>query len=989
MRIKSLIIVLVLAASFVHTCFGQQHTFINYSSEEGLPQSQVNAIVQDSSGFIWVATIGGISRFDGKIFKNYSTLNGLLQNEITELAVDRNNNLWILGSRGLTKYNSNRFTSYPFKTGYRNLSNLYVDVDTLWFTYENKLVKFYNDSLVTIQLSIGKENRVRSIQKDNENHMWLATNTGVYKLSSKFEITDSLDIAFSNKFVKNNSAIYVSSFYNGIYKNFSADPIIDKNVNGDDIYIKDFVIENDNKTFWIASDDKLIKWKEGEFKELNERNGLEYTDINTLFIDSEDVLWIGTNGNGLYKYLGDLITTYTTKDGMNSDIIMGITKKDSVMYALNYLEGINTIYSDTVLNFDVFEGEYLQSGWSLISDNKNIYAAYRNALGVISDSESELFLTNDFFDNESINSLNIDSKDGSIILGLNDGFAKMKGKTFSQYNKQNGFPFAGVKMVKRHSNGSLWICGSNGLFNKSDENIKSYTQSNGLKSNSTYNIAFYNDKVWVGTSNGLYFIEGDQCIQHHFSNSPLDLSINCLFNDGLGRLWIGTNNGITTLLENAGGENEIAHYGLQNGLLGLAINMNAYFVDEEGNVFIGSEKGMIRFDRENLEVLIKKDYPKVTLTDLQLYLKDINWAARGDSLISGQSLPIELYLEPKENYLTFYFSGINTKSPNDVKYRFMLMGAEGELSENWSNPNANNFATFSNLPSGEYTFKVQASTNNESWGNTFTSYSFTIKTPYYATWWFRSLIVVILISMLYLIYRARINRLRQEQDNLFLRTQSKMLALEQQTLNANMNRHFVFNALNSIQYYLNKEDKISANRYLSRFAKLIRKNLDSSQSKQTTLSEEIERMILYMELEQMRFSHKFEFTFDIDPEIKTKQIKIPSMLFQPYLENSIWHGILPMDKKGQLDVKITKEEGNSIKISIFDNGIGIETSMSMKDNTPRDHISVGMEITKNRLALYQQSSNSPASVVGPFEIKKDGHTIGTQVELFLPMLDTE
>jgi hypothetical protein len=808
-------------------------------------------------------------------------------------------------------------------------------------------------------------------------------------LSYDFKIIDSLDIPYSNKLVKNKSAIYISSFYNGIYKNFSPDPIIDQGANGDEIYIKDFAVENDNKTFWIASDGKLIRWKEGKFKELNERNGLEYTDINTLFVDSEDVLWIGTNGNGLYKYLGDLITTYTTKDGMNSDIIMGITKKDSVMFALNYLEGINTIYSDTVLNYDVFEGEYLQSGWSLISDNKNIYAAYRNALGVISDRQSELYLTRDFFNNESINSLNRDPKDGSIILGLNDGFAKMKGKTFTPYNKQNGFPFEGVRMVKRDSDGSSWICGLNGLFNKRDTIIKSYTQSNGLKSNSTYNIAFYNDKAWVGTSNGLYFIEGDQCVQYHFSNSPLDLSINCLFNDGLGRLWIGTNNGITTLLENPSGENEIAHYGLQNGLLGLAINMNAYFVDEEGNVFIGSEKGLIRFDRENLEVLIKKDYPTVTLTDLQLYLKDINWGARGDSLISGQSLPIELYLEPKENYLTFYFSGINTQSPNDVKYRFMLIGAEGELSENWSNPSTNNFATFSNLPSGEYTFKVQASTNNQNWGNTFTSYSFTIKTPYYATWWFRSLIAAMLISMLYLIYRARINRLRQEQDNLFLRTQSKMLALEQQTLNANMNRHFVFNALNSIQYYLNKEDKISANRYLSRFAKLIRKNLDSSQSKQTTLSEEIERMILYMELEQMRFSHKFEFTFDIDPEIKTKQIKIPSMLFQPYLENSIWHGILPMDKKGQLDVKITKEEGNSIKISIFDNGIGIETSMSMKDNTPRDHISVGMEITKNRLALYQQSSNSPASVVGPFEIKKDGHTIGTQVELFLPMLDSE
>ena len=134
-------------------------------------------------------------------------------------------------------------------------------------------------------------------------------------------------------------------------------------------------------------------------------------------------------------------------------------------------------------------------------------------------------------------------------------------------------------------------------------------------------------------------------------------------------------------------------------------------------------------------------------------------------------------------------------------------------------------------------------------------------------------------------------------------------------------------------------------------------------------------------------TEKFTFSFTVDSSINTREINIPSMLFQPYLENSIWHGILPMDQMGKIEVKICTVNRNSLKISIFDNGIGFETSIIQKNEQPNDHISVGMQITKNRLALYQQISNKEASVLGPYEVKENGITIGTQVELILPLLE--
>src|SRR6185369_7263109 len=140
-------------------------------------------------------------------------------------------------------------------------------------------------------------------------------------------------------------------------------------------------------------------------------------------------------------------------------------------------------------------------------------------------------------------------------------------------------------------------------------------------------------------------------------------------------------------------------------------------------------------------------------------------------------------------------------------------------------------------------------------------------------------------------YRHIRRERREKTRQLMLR--SRMLQLEQQALNANMNRHFIFNALNSIQYYINRQDRIAANRYLTSFAKLIRKNLDASQTDTTTLAEELSRLDLYLVLEHMRFKDKFRYTITIAPAVDTYRVELPAMMLQPYVENSIWHGILP------------------------------------------------------------------------------------------------
>ena len=198
-----------------------------------------------------------------------------------------------------------------------------------------------------------------------------------------------------------------------------------------------------------------------------------------------------------------------------------------------------------------------------------------------------------------------------------------------------------------------------------------------------------------------------------------------------------------------------------------------------------------------------------------------------------------------------------------------------------------------------------------------------------------------------------------------------------------MNRHFIFNSLNSIQYFINTSDKLSANKYLTNFAKLIRKNLDSSNENNTlvTLAQEIERIELYLSLESMRFKDRFDFTIDT-LNIDLDAVMIPAMLIQPFVENSIIHGVLPNEnKKGKIVVKVT-EEGEYLTILVEDNGIGIENSLAQKGQFEGDHKSQGMEITFKRIDLIRKVSNQSLELIGPTQINEENGSIkGTRVLL--------
>jgi sensor histidine kinase YesM len=319
-------------------------------------------------------------------------------------------------------------------------------------------------------------------------------------------------------------------------------------------------------------------------------------------------------------------------------------------------------------------------------------------------------------------------------------------------------------------------------------------------------------------------------------------------------------------------------------------------------------------------------------------------------------------------------------------FQYWLEGQEA----GWSPPSLNSTISLSNLADGDYTLHIRAI---DELGNVSESKTIpiSIKAPFWRTWWFYFMLVLAaaLLVRMYFRYQLRRERERNYKEN--LENKTRLLALEQQSLNASMNRHFIFNSLNSIQYFINTQDKLSANRYLTSFAKLIRKNLDTAAEgdNMVSLTQELERLELYLSLEAMRFKERFHYEIDTNA-IDTDSVTVPAMLLQPFVENSIIHGILPDEtKKGRIDV-VLKVIANQLEICIDDNGIGIDFSIKKKANFQGDHKSQGMEITSKRITLIRTILKKDYELIGPFQMMNPDNSIkGTRVLLKIPLENLE
>ncbi len=235
------------------------------------------------------------------------------------------------------------------------------------------------------------------------------------------------------------------------------------------------------------------------------------------------------------------------------------------------------------------------------------------------------------------------------------------------------------------------------------------------------------------------------------------------------------------------------------------------------------------------------------------------------------------------------------------------------------------------------------------------------------------------------IVKANAEAEKQKAEQILLQTQKKMADVEMLALRAQMNPHFIFNCLNSINRYIVKSDQVTASLYLTKFAKLIRLILDNSNSKSITLANEMEALMLYIEMELIRFENRFSYSVVIEDDVNTSNIFVPPLIIQPYVENAIWHGLLHKKTAGKLKITLGMPSECLLQCVIEDNGIGRDKARELRSKSVATKKSLGMKLTEDRLALLAKLSQTEATIEVEDVRTEEDEAAGTKVIITIPV----
>ena len=325
--------------------------------------------------------------------------------------------------------------------------------------------------------------------------------------------------------------------------------------------------------------------------------------------------------------------------------------------------------------------------------------------------------------------------------------------------------------------------------------------------------------------------------------------------------------------------------------------------------------------------------------------------------------------------MVFKFTANDFSDGINRMFTWKLTGFEN----NWATPTSSNHISYNNLAPGNYVFKLKVVDRAGNAGEEL-RIPVIVKPFFYQTTWFKFLMLLLIAVGVYALFRYRIMRIKKEEEQKTI-FNKQLAELEMQALRAQMNPHFLFNCLNSIQrFILENENKIAVN-YLAKFARLVRLILENSRDKKVALVKEIESLDLYIQMEKLRFDHNFSYTIDVDKNIDTEFTEITPMLLQPYVENAIWHGLQHKEGDGKISIRIA-EKNNSLLFIVEDNGIGRKASAEINRNR-KNHNSVGLQITEKRIEML--SNNIEKGSVTILDLHNDkGNAEGTRVEINLP-----
>lgn len=521
--------------------------------------------------------------------------------------------------------------------------------------------------------------------------------------------------------------------------------------------------------------------------------------------------------------------------------------------------------------------------------------------------------------------------------------------------------------------------------------VRSWKQ-NQLTLLSTFDLAgtingFYEDSdehtLWIATSEGLIALDkrqfGGDTIHYNVFNQQyglVDNAIQSIAPDNKGRLWLGTKSGISLFNPK---DTSFHPFSKSDGAASIEMNEKSVMSDRNGNLWFGGNKGITIIQRPSQLSYLQQPL-NVQITGFKINDEDPDPLKDTCSITGATNIGAikQLRLPHRKNTLSFDFVAIDYSGPESTQLRYILEPHD----RNWVTleKGERGFTRYSNLSSGTYELKITGANSDGHWHkNSITSLEIIILPRLIERRWFQTLLILVLLGTGLAIYRYQIREVREKADLRTRVVENKMAALR-----AQMNPHFAFNGLQTLNSFITSKDMNGALVYVSQFAKLMRKILENSRKQRISLQNEIELLNIYMGIEALRFSQAFQHEVRIDEQIDTYDVKIPAMLLQPFVENAIKHGLSHKGEGGKITITFSKE-GNHIKCIIEDNGVGRAKAREFQGQQGRRHDSKGLLIIEEQLEILKQarSGNYEYRIIDLFDEHED--PAGTRVEVTLSL----
>ncbi|MFA6277093.1 MAG: two-component regulator propeller domain-containing protein [Pedobacter sp.] len=953
-----------------------QTTYLpHYTTKDGLPSNNCYYTLQDRKGYIWIATDAGVSRFDGTMFENFSVDDGLPDNQVLQLREDKKGRIWFLTLNGQLSYFYNGKIYNPDNDKQLKQLNFNAVIVSffedskgkIWFgTNKNIIGVWDGKSLIKyISPNIEKQYGNAFIHEDKQGNIWAYSTTAVFLyIKNNFVLVEdkSLPLSYKTLLDKRDNSVYLLdktglNVKTGTVNNLilKVDPKLLSN-NPGYIYV-------DNKSLWLSNNSGVYVISfDGTIKQL-----LKNVDVNQVIKDSNQNIWFTTK-NGIYRLpdAKERVYIFNKENGLTNDVVKSIAQDENGrlwMGTNNASINILDKKSKAVQKINIPDLQRYSTIKQLAFDHKNktVYFASDYGLGSISstyptktnirylkESNNSVFVVKNF-SLDTTTKLALALSSGVVILS--DRMNKFEFSSLNYKEKQDYFKDRSYRVYYDETQG-LWFSNVSGLSEFNANKLTKYYEIYPLLSKRINDIRQLKSGTYAMATDGygIVIIKDGKIIKLLRRRDGLNNNIiNKLFVKN-NYLWAISNTGINRI-SLADDKFTINSFDYANDL--LSDDLNDLYIDTD-TAYFATNNGLVYFSHNQ-----KSQQTKAPKT----YISSV--------IINNEALDLSLsnfVLKPDERTITFNYSAIDFKN-RKITYRYRL-----KENANWSETK-NRRLELSSLEPGNYCFEVSAKSQDSKW-STPAKISFVLEKHFWQTWWFLIILLIIGAYLLYMI-TVRITRRQKNKEQEQLLNKNKILMLEQRALQAMMNPHFVFNVMNSIQHYINTKNTSSANKVLTGFAKLIRKNLEICTKSYINLEEEIEYLNLYLSLEKNRFGDKFIYSITIDEKIDKEETLIPSMLLQPYIENAIWHGIMPKEDGGEVKINIDQQDEDYLWIKIIDNGIGINNSLSTKNGT---HISKGMNLTQERINLLNKIEVKPIQLY----IDQNGNS-GTTITILVPL----